>query len=78
MYTFLAEASLTGDPEHIVHAVALDPLSAAVCTLKEIREMASEMLEAEREWLPQFKGKKIEPIAGYTGLTLCFPTKTIW
>ena len=53
------EASLTGDPEHIVHAIALDPLSAAICTLKEIREMATEMLEAEREWLPQFKGKKI-------------------
>jgi alpha-galactosidase len=55
------EASLTRDPEHIVHAIALDPLSAAVCTLKEIREMATEMLEAEREWLPQFKGKKITP-----------------
>ena len=23
--------------------------------------MASEMLEAERQWLPQFKGKKITP-----------------
>jgi alpha-galactosidase len=59
VHILTAEASLKGDPEHIVHAVALDPLSAAVCTLKEIREMATEMLEAEREWLPQFKGKKI-------------------
>ena len=29
-----AEAALTGDPEHIVHALALDPLTAAVCTLQ--------------------------------------------
>jgi alpha-galactosidase len=55
------EAALEGDPEKIVHALALDPLTSAVCTLKQIREMCSEMLEAERKWLPQFKGKKIEP-----------------
>jgi len=56
-----AEAALGGDPEHIVHALALDPLTAAVCTLKEIRDMSGEMLEAQREWLPQFAGKKIRP-----------------
>jgi alpha-galactosidase len=54
-----ADAALTGDPEHIVHALALDPLTAAVCTLKEIRDMASEMLEAERAWLPEFAGRSI-------------------
>ena len=53
------EAALTGDPEKIVQACALDPLTAAVLTLKEIRDMAAEMLEAEREWLPQFAGKTI-------------------
>jgi alpha-galactosidase len=56
-----AEAGLKGDTEHIVHAVALDPLTAAVCTLKEIRDMCTEMLEAQRRWLPQFAGKKIAP-----------------
>ncbi len=55
------EAALTGDPEKIVHACALDPLTSAVLTLKEIREMASEMLEAEKQWLPQFEGKTIRP-----------------
>jgi alpha-galactosidase len=55
------QAAITGDPEHIVHACALDPLSSAVLTLKEIREMSSEMLEAQRDWLPQFAGKKIAP-----------------
>ena len=56
-----AEAALTGDTEHVVHAAALDPLTAAVLTLKEVRDMCSEMLEAQRAWLPQFEGKKIEP-----------------
>jgi alpha-galactosidase len=55
------EAAISGDPEHIVHACALDPLTGAVLTLKEVREMASEMLEAERAWLPQFEGKTIRP-----------------
>jgi len=55
------EAAISGDPEHIVHACALDPLTGAVLTLKEIREMVSEMLETEGQWLPQFKGKTIRP-----------------
>jgi alpha-galactosidase len=55
------EACLSGDPEGIVHACALDPLTAATLTLKEIREMASDMLEAQRKWLPQFEGKHIRP-----------------
>lgn len=58
--TLVVEAALTGEPEHIVHALAMDPLSSAVCTLKEIRDMCSELLEAQRKWLPQFEGRKIE------------------
>lgn len=59
--TLAAEAALTGDPELVMQAVAMDPLSGAVCTLAEIREMCSEMLEAQRAWLPQFVGKRIAP-----------------
>ena len=55
------DSAISGDTEHIVHALAMDPLTGAVCTLKEIRDMASEMLEAERRWLPQFEGRRIEP-----------------
>jgi len=40
----------------------MDPLTSAVLTLKEIREMAAEMLEAEKQWLPQFAGKAISPM----------------
>ena len=61
VHILASEASLTGDTEHIVHALALDPLTGAVCTLKQVRDMASEMLEAQRIWLPQFQGKKIAP-----------------
>lgn len=61
VHQLTAEAALTGDPEIAVHAAALDPLSSAVCTLKEIREMTSELLEAQRQWLPQFEGKNIKP-----------------
>jgi alpha-galactosidase len=57
--TLCAEAALTGDTEHLVHAMALDPLTGAVLTLKEIREMTTEMLEALRPYLPQFTGKCI-------------------
>jgi len=53
-------AANNADTEAIVHACALDPLTAASrLSLREIREMASEMLEAQREYLPQFNGKKI-------------------
>ncbi len=48
-------AALTGDRRAAFHAVAADPLTAAVLSLGEIQEMVDEMFEAEREWLPQFK-----------------------
>jgi alpha-galactosidase len=51
------EAALEGDPEKIVQACALDPLAGAVLTLKEARDMAGEMLEAEKQWLPQIEGR---------------------
>lgn len=51
----IVEAALTGDTEAVHHAVMLDPLTAAVCTLPEIRSMVDEMLEAQAHWLPQFR-----------------------
>lgn len=56
--TLAVEAGLAGDPELAMQAMAMDPLTAACCTLKEIRDMTTEMLEAEKEWLPQFRGRK--------------------
>lgn len=48
------EASLTGDPEKVVMACIMDPLTSATLTLKEIRDLAIEMLECEAQRLPQF------------------------
>lgn len=48
------EAALTGNIEAVYHAVMLDPLTAAVCTLPQIRSMVDEMLAAQVQWLPQF------------------------
>ncbi len=69
----IALAALEGDVEHIVHAVSLDPLSSAVCTLREIREMCGEMLLAQRRWLPQFEGKDIRPVAAIHIPAGCLP-----
>jgi len=54
------EAALTGNPEYAMQAVALDPLTCTGCTLKEVREMTAEMIEAQRQWLPQFAGKTLK------------------
>ena len=53
------EAAVSGDPDLVVAACALDPLTSACLTLAETRAMVSDMLEAEREWLPQFEGKSV-------------------
>ena len=50
------EAAMEGDRSLVRAAVALDPLTSAVCTLPQISEMVDRMLEAEARWLPQFAG----------------------
>lgn len=57
-----AEAALKGDPELAFWAVAMDPLTSAVLSLKQIRDMVAEMPEAEREWLQQFEGKTLRKL----------------
>jgi len=49
------EGALTSDPTLIFQAVAYDPLTAAVLSLAEIRAMVNEMLQQNRNHLPQFK-----------------------
>ena len=50
----IVEAALSGDTEAVYHAVMMDPLTAAVCTLPQIRSMVDDMLDAQKGWLPQF------------------------
>lgn len=50
----IVEAALTGDVDAVHYAVQMDPLTAAVCTLPQIRQMVDELLEVQAQWLPQF------------------------
>jgi alpha-galactosidase len=52
--SLIVEASLTNDKEAIKHAISLDPLTAAVCTLDQISAMSDELFAAQKHWLPQF------------------------
>ena len=45
------QAVLEGDREKAVHACMLDPLTATVCSLAQIREMCDRLFEAEKELL---------------------------
>jgi alpha-galactosidase len=49
------EAALTGDPRLVFQAIAYDPLTAAVLSLAEIKDMVNEMFRQNRDYLPQFK-----------------------
>lgn len=52
------EAAITGDPRKVFHAICFDPLTSAVLSLAEIKQMVDEMFEANKKWLPQFKYTK--------------------
>ncbi|HHW48282.1 MAG TPA: alpha-galactosidase [Clostridiaceae bacterium] len=49
------EAAITGDKRKVFHAICLDPLTSAVLSLEEIKNMVDEMFEANKDWLPHFK-----------------------
>ena len=49
------QASLTGDRELVYQAICYDPLTAAVCSLREIRSMVDEMFAINEPFLTQFK-----------------------
>jgi alpha-galactosidase len=49
------EGALGGDPVAIYRAIAHDPLTAAVLSLAEIKEMTNELFAQNKDYLPQFK-----------------------
>ena len=48
-------ASIEGDPTMIYRAIAHDPLTSAVLSLAEIRQMTNELFAQHKDYLPQFK-----------------------
>jgi alpha-galactosidase len=51
-----AQAAIERSVEKAIHALMLDPLTAAVCTPRQIKAMALELFAAEKEYLPKYKG----------------------
>ena len=55
MFDLAATACIEQSKEAAAHALMLDPLSAAVCTPGEIREMTMKMFDAEQDFLQGYK-----------------------
>ena len=54
VFELCAQGILTRDREAVIHALMLDPLSAAVCSLTEIRAMVEELFAAEKRYIPDW------------------------
>jgi alpha-galactosidase len=53
------EGALTGNPRLVYQAIVHDPLTAAVLSMAEAREMVNCMFEQNQAYLPQFKNLKV-------------------
>jgi alpha-galactosidase len=53
------QAALTGDPVAVYRAICHDPLTAAVLSLAEIRQMTNELFAVHKDYLPQFKVHRV-------------------
>jgi alpha-galactosidase len=51
----VVQGGLAGDREMIYRAICFDPLTSAVLSLREIRDMVDEMFRQNEAWLPQFQ-----------------------
>ena len=51
----VVEAALRRDREAVLHAVCMDPLTSAVCSLEEIRCMTDELFEINRDYLGDYR-----------------------
>jgi len=54
------EAAIEGDPVKVFQAIAYDPLTAAVLTLDEIRDMVNALFAVHAPYLPYFKKHRVE------------------
>lgn len=53
-HDLVATAVLEQNREAAVHALMMDPLTTAVCSLAEIRAMFDEMAAVQKDYLPEF------------------------
>ena len=66
-HDLVADSIINEDREAAVHALMIDPLTSAVCSLAEIRAMFDEMVEAEKEYLPAYLSQTVSESASATG-----------
>ncbi len=55
MFDLGAQAAIERSKETAIHALLLDPLTAAVCTPGQIRKMTLELFRAEKAYLPGYR-----------------------
>lgn len=55
MFDLGAQAAIERSKELAIYALMLDPLTSAVCSTAEIKDMALELFAAEKEFLPGYK-----------------------
>jgi alpha-galactosidase len=53
------EGALTGDPRLVFQAICYDPLTSAVLSLAEIRQMVNQMFEQNKAYLPHFQSLSV-------------------
>lgn len=53
--TLVADAAVRRSKEDVYHAVYMDPLSSAVCSLDEIKNMCDELFEINKDFLGDYK-----------------------
>lgn len=55
MESLVVDAAMRKDKDAVYHAVYMDPLSSAVCSLDEIRRMCDELFEVNRDFLGDYR-----------------------
>lgn len=53
----IVKAAVEENKDLIYQAVMMDPLTSCILTMPEIHNMVSEMIETEKQWLPEFMTK---------------------
>ncbi|OGV71209.1 MAG: hypothetical protein A3K18_23220 [Lentisphaerae bacterium RIFOXYA12_64_32] len=71
VFELTVQGVLDQDREAVIHAMMMDPLSAAVCSLGELRSMAEELFAAEKEFIPKWcaKPKAVAAVGGCPPIT---------
>ncbi len=54
-FELAVSAVLEQNRDMAMHALMVDPLTAAACSLEEIKAMFDEMYEAERDYIPELR-----------------------